>query len=192
MSRRRCSALRLPASLEIERECRDIAKVLDRLLGPREAELAGIEPERLGRGRREQREALPGRRGSPGPLEEAMDDDDVGPGELIAAGDLRPDVRAVVDEQLEVEPRRQRHELQSQLVAWSMLRSRRRNARYEASSASTSSGPSARPSSTHRKAASPSNLASRNGGSRRPTIVSSRSPAIVGACSISLPDRYAV
>ena len=36
-----------------------------------------------------------------------MDDDDVGPSELIAAGDPSPDVRAVVDEQLEVEARRQ-------------------------------------------------------------------------------------
>ena len=36
-----------------------------------------------------------------------MDEDDVGPGELIATRDPGVDVRAVVDEQLEVEPRRQ-------------------------------------------------------------------------------------
>ena len=85
-----------------------------------------------------------------------------------------------------------RHELQSQLVAWSMLRSRRRKATYAASIASRSRDPSARPSSAKRKAASPSNFASRKGGSSRPTIVSRRSPAMAGACSISLPERYAV
>jgi hypothetical protein len=34
----------------------------------------------------------------------------------------------------------------------------------------------------------PSNFASRNGGSSRPTIVSGRSPAMAGGCSISLPE----
>ena len=36
-----------------------------------------------------------------------MDDDDIGSRQLVAAGDLTPDEGAVVDEHLEVEPRRQ-------------------------------------------------------------------------------------
>ena len=83
-----------------------------------------------------------------------------------------------------------RHELQSQSVARSMLRRRRRKRRSRHRWHRAGATRSARPSSTNRNAASPSNLASRNGGSRRPTIVSSRSPAIVGACSISLFARY--
>ena len=46
------AAIRLPASLEIERERRHIAEVLDGLLRLGQAERAGIEPERLDRGRR--------------------------------------------------------------------------------------------------------------------------------------------
>ena len=66
-----------------------------------------VEAERLDRRRREQREAVAARLGGAGALEQAVDEDDVGPGELVAAGDAAPDERAVVDEHLEVEPRRQ-------------------------------------------------------------------------------------
>ncbi len=97
------SALGLPARLEVEGERRDPPEVLDRFLGLDQLERGRIEPH----GRHclccEQREAIAVSRRRSGSLEQPMDDDDVGSGELVATGDLRPDVRAVMDEQLQVQ-----------------------------------------------------------------------------------------
>ena len=75
--------------------------LLRRLASPR---ASGVEAERLDGRRREQREAAVAACRGAGALEQAVDEDDVGPGELVPAGDATPDVRAVVDEHLEVEP----------------------------------------------------------------------------------------
>ena len=91
---------------------RDLAEVLDRL-GSRpwrrgRRHRCPIAAERLGRHDREARRrpsaswaAVAG-----GALEQPVDDDDRGARQLVAAGDRRPDVLAVVDEELQVEPRR--------------------------------------------------------------------------------------
>ena len=98
------AALRLPASLEIQGECVDVAEMLDRLLAGSKPQRLGVEPEGIdGRGR-EEREAVGPRLGGAGALQQPVDDDDVRPGQLVPAGDTTPDERAVVDEQLEVEP----------------------------------------------------------------------------------------
>ena len=100
-------ALGLPARLEVERERGDLAEVLDRLLGGDQAERVGSSPRASTRRAGEQREAGAARRGGRRALEQPVDEDDVGARQLVATGDPRPDVRAVVDEQLEVEPGRQ-------------------------------------------------------------------------------------
>ena len=98
------AALGLPARLEIQGERVDVAEVLDRLLAGSKPERVRVETEGInGRGR-EQREAVGPRLGGARALQQPVDDDDVRPGQLVPAGDATPDERAVVDEQLEIEP----------------------------------------------------------------------------------------
>ena len=118
-----------------------------------------------------------------------MDDDDIRTSQLVPAGDPAPDEGAVVDEQLEIEPGRQPARL---AVASRGLVDAPQPA-PEGNIGGLDRVEEQRPLGTpvldEQERAVASNLASRNGGSRRPTIVSSRSPAMAGACSISLPDR---
>ena len=95
--------LGLPASLEIPGECGDPTEVLDRLLARAETQAARFETEGGDRGSREQGVAVPARFGGRRPLQQAMDEDDVRPGQLIATGDAAANEGPVMHEQLEVE-----------------------------------------------------------------------------------------
>ena len=73
-----------------------------------------LEPERvrlktkgIDRGRREKGEAIPAGLDGPRPLEQAMDQNDIRSGQLVATGDATSDEGPVVDEHLQVEPRSQ-------------------------------------------------------------------------------------
>ena len=68
----------------------------------RQARCVRVEAERLDRCRREQRKAVRACLGA-GAFQQAVDDDDVRPGELVPAGDATPDEGAMVDEHLKVE-----------------------------------------------------------------------------------------
>ena len=81
--------------------------MLDRLLCGGEAQANRLEAERLDSCCREQREPVGTRLGGGRALEQPMDEDDIGSGQLIPTGDPTPDVRAVMDEQLQVKLRRQ-------------------------------------------------------------------------------------
>ena len=182
-------ALLLPAGLEVQRERVDPAEVLDLLRACAELQGIGVEAEGIDGGGGEQREAVGSRLGGAHALQQSVDDDDVDACQLVAAGDATPDEGPVVDEHLEVQSR-------GQPTGVAVAGRRLVDAAQPAPEGDIGrldsieqQEPSARPSSTNRKAASPSNFVSRNGGSSRPTIVSRRSPAMAGACSISLPDR---
>ncbi len=101
------AALDLPACLEVERERGDATQVLDRLLRGRQAKLRRVEAQGVDRRFGEEREPLAAGRDGPGALEQPVDEDDIGSGQLVAPGDRTPDVGAVVHEQLEVESRGQ-------------------------------------------------------------------------------------
>jgi len=77
--------------------------MLDRLLPGPEPKRFRLEAEGGNGGRREQGEAIPAAFDRPRPLQEAMDEDDIRSGQLVAAGDATVDEGTVVDEQLEVE-----------------------------------------------------------------------------------------
>ena len=100
-------ALVLPAGLEVQRERVDPAEVLDLLRARPELQGIGVETESVDGGGGEQREAVGSRLGGARALQQSMGDDDIGTRQLVAPGDATPDEGAVVDEHLEVEPRRQ-------------------------------------------------------------------------------------
>ena len=100
-----------PAGLEVERVGRHLAEVLDDLGARRSAEGVGIGADRAHGIRSQDREArrptlgvVRGHRR--GALEQPVDNNDRRPGQLVAPGDRGPDVLAVVEEELQVEPGR--------------------------------------------------------------------------------------
>ena len=97
------SGLGLPQGLEVERVGRHPTKMLDRLLARPEAEGVRFEPEGCDGGGCEQGVAVSAGLGGGRPLEEAVDEDDVGSGQLVATGDATADERPVMDEELEIE-----------------------------------------------------------------------------------------
>ena len=121
-----------------------------------------------------------------------MDQADVAPSQLVATGDSTADEGPVVDQHLEVQPGSQKTRVAvatGRLVDASQAAPEGDVRRLDRIEEERSVGASV---FGEEDAASPSNLVSRKGGSNRPTTVSSRSPAMAGACSISLPERYAV
>lgn len=82
----------------------DRAKVLDRLAARLQPEGLCLDAQRGDGGGGEQGETVAPRFVSPGSLEEAMDEDDVTPGQLVSTGDPTADERLVMDEELQVEP----------------------------------------------------------------------------------------
>ena len=99
------SGLGLPEGLEIQGKGVDGTKMLHRLLARLEPKGVRLETEGNNRGGREQGEAIPTRLVGSGPLEQAMDQNDVAPSQLVATGDATVDEGPVVDEHLEVEAR---------------------------------------------------------------------------------------
>ena len=100
-------ALGLPARLQVQRERVDAAEVLDLLRARPERRASASRPSASTAAAGEQREPVGARLGGARALQQAVDDDDVGARELVPPGDPTPHERAVVDEQLEVQPRRQ-------------------------------------------------------------------------------------
>ncbi len=101
------AGLGLPTSLQVEREGRDPAQMLDRELTRPQAKSAGLEIKGPDRVVCEQREAIAHRPGSRRPLQQTVHEDDVRPSQLVPTGDASTNERAVVHEEFEVEPGRQ-------------------------------------------------------------------------------------
>ena len=166
--------------------------MLDRLLARLEPKGVRFETECIDGGGREQGEAIGSSFGGAGALEQTMGEDDVGSRQLVSTGDATPDEGPVVDKQLEVESRSQTTRVAvatRRLVDAPQAPPEGDVGRLDRVEQQRPVGASV---FGEEECCVTLELDSRKGGSSRPTIVSSRSPAMAGACSISLPERYAV
>ena len=138
MSMRRARS-RLPSRLQIQREGVDAAEVLDRLPTCVRPSASGSSPSASTAAAVNSAKPPRWARPHPSPLSSRWTRMTSEPASSSRAGDPAAD-ECRRDGRTALRSRRgaSRHELQSQLVAWSMLRSLRRNAMYAASIASSS------------------------------------------------------
>ena len=101
------AAFVLPASLEVQRERVDPAEVLDLLRAGPERRASASRPSASTAAAVNNAKPLARASAAPLPFSSRWATMTSGPGQLVPAGDATPDERTMVDEYLEIEPRRQ-------------------------------------------------------------------------------------